>query len=234
MAFHVDENGILQPLGVTVLRGIEFITNTVDYGEAVPGRDGEYDFGCDLGPKLINIPVAIDTTPSTWADKEAEIMGYLNPKLGEQPLTFANRPGKVYMARYAGTLGFKDDGRYHREFTLPFKVSKSYGIASTQSLLEGSGTAVNGGNDVCPVIVEIVGPVTNPSVKIGSAEMKYTGQVTASDKLIIDTEKLTCTFNGANALANFNGVFPKLAVGDNTVTAASAGTTQTIWLNRWI
>ena len=234
MAFHVDENGILQPLGVTVLRGIEFITNTVDYGEAVPGRDGEYDFGCDLGPKLINIPVAIDTTPSTWADKEAEIMGYLNPKLGEQPLTFANRPGKVYMARYAGTLGFKDDGRYHREFTLPFKVSKSYGIASTQSLLEGSGTAVNGGNDVCPVIVEIVGPVTNPSVKIGSAEMKYTGQVTASDKLIIDTEKLTCTFNGVNALANYNGVFPKLAVGDNTVTAASAGTTQTIWLNRWI
>ena len=234
MAFHVDENGILQPLGVTVLRGVEFITNTVDYSESVPGRDGEYDFGCDLGPKLINIPVAIDTTPSTWADKEAEIMGYLNPKLGEQSLTFANRPGKVYMARYAGTLGFKDDGRYHREFTLPFKVSKSYGIASTQSLLEGSGTAVNGGNDVCPVIVEIVGPVTNPSVKIGSAEMKYTGQVTASDKLIIDTEKLTCTFNGANALANFNGVFPKLAVGDNTVTAASAGTTQTIWLNRWI
>ncbi len=234
MAFHVDENGILQPLGVTVLRGIEFITNTVDYSESVPGRDGEYDFGCDLGPKLINIPVAIDTTPSTWADKEAEIMGYLNPKLGEQPLTFANRPGKVYMARYAGTLGFKDDGRYHREFTLPFKVSKSYGIASTQSLLEGSGTAVNSGNDVCPIVVEIVGPVTNPSVTVSGVKMKYTGEVTASDKLIIDTEKLTCTFNGVNALANYNGVFPKLAVGDNTVTAASAGTTQTIWLNRWI
>ena len=45
MAFHVDENGILQPLGVTVLRGVEFITNTVDYSESVPGRDGEYDFG---------------------------------------------------------------------------------------------------------------------------------------------------------------------------------------------
>lgn len=233
MAFHVDENGILQPLGVTVLRGVEFITNTVDYSESVPGRDGEYDFGCDLGPKLINIPVAIDTTPSTWADKEAEIMGYLNPKLGEQPLTFANRPGKVYVARYAGTLGFKDDGRYHREFTLPFKVSRSYGIASTQSLLEGAGTAVNGGNDVCPVIVEIVGPVTNPSVTINGKVMTYTGEVTASDLLIIDTEKLTATFNGANALVNYNGVFPKLAVGDNTVTV-SGGTVKVIWLNRWI
>ena len=233
MAFHVDENGILQPLGVTVLRGVEFITNTVDYSESAPGRDGEYDFGCDLGPKLINIPVAIDTTPSTWADKEAEIMGYLNPKLGEQPLTFANRPGKVYMARYAGTLGFKDDGRYHREFTLPFKVSKSYGIASTQSTLTGAGTAVNSGNDVCPIVVEIVGPVTNPSVTIGGKVMTYTGQVTASDTLIIDTEKLTATFNGANALANFNGIFPKLAVGNNAVTAASAGTTTVKWYNRW-
>jgi len=233
MAFHVDENGILQPLGVTVLRGVEFITNTVDYSESVPGRDGEYDFGCDLGPKLINIPVAIDTTPSTWADKEAEIMGYLNPKLGEQPLTFANRPGKVYMARYAGTLGFKDDGRYHREFTLPFKVSRSYGVSSTQSLLVGTGTAVNAGNDETPVIVEIVGPVTNPSVTVGGVEMKYTGEVTASDTLIIDTEKLTCTFNGANALANYNKKFPWLAVGDNTVTV-SGGTVQVIWLNRWI
>lgn len=233
MAFNVDENGILQPLGVTVLRGVEFVTNTVDYSESVPGRDGEYDFGCDLGPKLINIPVAIETTPSTWADEEAKIMRYLNPKLGSQSLTFANRPGKVYMVRYVGTLGFQDKGLYHREFTLPFKVFASYGIASTQSLLEGAGTAVNAGNDVCPVVVEIVGPVTNPSVKIGSAEMKYTGQVTASDKLIIDTEKLTATFNGANALVNYNGVFPKLAVGDNTVTV-SGGTVKVIWLNRWI
>jgi phage-related protein len=234
MAFNVDENGILQPLGVTVLRGVEFITNTVDYGESVPGRDGEYDFGCDLGPKLINIPVAIETTPSTWADQEAEIMGYLNPKLGLQSLTFANRPGKVYMVRYVGTLGFQNKGLYHRKFTLPFKVFESYGIASTQSLLEGSGTAVNSGNDVCPIVVEIVGPVTNPSVTVAGKTMTYTGTVTANDKLIIDTEKLTCTFNGVNALANYNGVFPKLAVGDNTVTAASAGTTQTIWLNRWI
>jgi len=234
MAFHVDENGILQPLGVTVLRGIEFITNTVDYSESVPGRDGEYDFGCDLGPKLINIPVAIETTPSTWADQEAEIMGYLNPKLGSQSLTFANRPGKVYMVRYVGTLGFQNKGLYHREFTLPFKVFESYGSASTQSVLVGSGTATNGGNVETPCVVEIVGPVTNPSVVINGATMTYTGTVTVSDKLIIDTEKLTATFNGANALANYNGVFPKLAVGDNTVTAASAGTTQTIWLNRWI
>ena len=234
MAFHVDENGILQPLGVTVLRGIEFITNTVDYSESVPGRDGEYDFGCDLGPKLINIPVAIETTPSTWADQEAEIMGYLNPKLGSQSLTFANRPGKVYMVRYVGTLGFQNKGLYHRKFTLPFKVFESYGRASTQSVLEGSGTAVNGGNDETPCVIEIVGPVTNPSVTIGTKTMIYTGTLTASDTLIIDTEKLTCTFNGANALANYNKVFPQLAVGNNTVTVPATGETTVKWYDRFI
>ena len=234
MAFHVDENGILQPLGVTVLRGIEFITNTVDYSESVPGRDGEYDFGCDLGPKLINIPVAIETTPSTWADQEAEIMGYLNPKLGSQPLTFANRPGKVYMVRYVGTLGFQNKGLYHREFTLPFKVFESYGTASTQSVLVGSGTATNGGNVETPCVVEIIGPVTNPTVTIGGVEMTYTGIVTASDTVQIDTEGYICTFNGVNALANYNLKFPHLSVGANHVIAASGGTTYVKWRNRWI
>ena len=82
-------------------------------------------------------------------------------------------------------------------------------------------------------MIEIVGPVTNPSVTINGKVMTYTGEVTASDLLIIDTEKLTATFNGANALVNYNGVFPKLAVGDNTVTV-SGGTVKVIWLNRWI
>ena len=83
-------------------------------------------------------------------------------------------------------------------------------------------------------MVEIVGLVTNPSVVINGETMTYTGTVTASDKLVIDTERMTVTFNGANAMANYNKVFPKLAVGDNVVTAASGGTTIVRWLNRWL
>ncbi len=235
MAFHVDENGILRPLGVTVLRDnrIDLLPGTRDYFESVPGRPGEYDFGCDLDSMLLELHCAVKTTKADWPDKRAAIAGYLNPLLGEQDLTFADEPGRVYKVRYAGSVSVTNfiDGR---EFTIPFKMCKPYRIASTQSQKIGSGTVVNGGNIETPCVVEIVGLVTNPSVVINGETMTYTGTVTASDKLVIDTERMTVTFNGANAMANYNKVFPKLAVGDNVVTAASGGTTIVRWLNRWL
>jgi phage-related protein len=235
MAFHVDENGILRPLGVTVLRDnrIDLLPGTRDYFESVPGRPGEYDFGCDLDSMLLELHCAVETTKADWPDKRATIAGYLNPLLGEQDLTFADEPGRVYKVRYAGSVSVTNfiDGR---EFTIPFKMCKPYRIASTQSQKIGSGTVVNGGNIETPCVVEIVGLVTNPSVVINGETMTYTGTVTASDKLVIDTERMTVTFNGANAMANYNKVFPKLAVGDNVVTAASGGTTIVRWLNRWL
>lgn len=234
MAFNVDENGYLQPLGVKVTRGVEFTRNFKDYSEEVPGKDGEILFGVDIEAGLISLPCFVETTPDTWDAKEAEIMGYLNPKLGVQTLTFANRPGKVYNVLYAGQLKFAEEGPGYRMFTIPFKMHNPLISASVQSSLIGSGTAVNGGNNETPCIVEIVGAVTNPSVTIGGKTMTYTGTVTASDTLVIDTEKLTCTFNGANALANYNGVFPMLAVGNNTVTAPALGTIAVKWYNKFI
>ncbi len=234
MAFNVDSNYILQPLGVKVLRGVEFIKNTREYSDKVPGKDGEYYFGSEFEAGLISLPCFVSTTPETWGAKEAEIMGYLNPKIGMQTLTFANKPGKAYEVVYAGQLRFTEEGPGYRKFTIPFKVFGALSEALTQSLLEGSGTAVNSGNEACPCLVEIVGPVTNPTVTIGGVEMTYTGTITASDTLRIDTEKYSCTFNGVNALANYNLKFPQLGVGANYVIAASGGTTRVKWFNRWI
>lgn len=234
MAFHVNIDGILQPLDVTVLRDnrIDLLPGTRDYFESVPGRDGEFDFGCDLEGQVLELHCVIETTRETWPAVRNRIAGFLNPKLGAQELTFADEPGVIYYARYSGKVPLT---RYPfaREFTIPFKMCSPHRIVSTQSFLNGAGTAVNNGNEKTPIRVEIVGPVTNPSVTVSGVEMKYTGEVTASDKLIIDTDKMTATFNGANALANYNNKFPWLAVGDNTVTV-SGGTVQIIWLDRFI
>lgn len=235
MAFNVDENGILQPLGVTVLRDnrIDLLPGTRDYFESVPGRPGEYDFGCDLDSMLLELHCVVETSKTEWPAKRATIAGYLNPLLGEQDLTFADEPGRVYKVRYAGSVSVTNfiDGR---EFTIPFKMCKPYRIATTESVLVGSGIATNGGNVETPCVVEIIGPVTNPTVTIGGVEMTYTGIVTASDTVQIDTERYICTFNGVNALANYNLKFPHLSVGANYVIAASGGTTYVKWRNRWI
>lgn len=233
MALNVDSNGILQPLGVTVLRGTEFVNNVREYVDSVPGRDGEYFFGAEMEAGLINIPVSIETTPSAWAATERLIKGYLNPKNGAQELTLDDRPGIVYNVVWSGSINFLDEGLYHRKFTIPFKLHDPIAKSSSQNTLAGAGTAVNSGTIETPFTVEIVGPVTNPAVTVGSKTMTYAGEVTASDLLVIDTEKMTAEFNGANAMANYNKVFPKLAVGNNTVTI-SGGTVTVKWYNRWI
>jgi len=236
MAFNVDANGILQPLGVTVLgdNRIDLLPGTRDYFESIPGRDGEFDFGCDLEGQILELHCMIYTTRSTWPAMRNTIAGFLNPKLGTQALTFADEPGVVYYVRYSGKVSLTQYP-FVREFTIPFKMCNPHRMASSQGSLTGSGTAVNGGNDVCPIIVEIVGPVINPSVTVAGLTMTYTGTVTASDKVIIDTEKRTVTFNGVNALGdNFNNVFPKLVVGSNAILAASSGTTSVKWTNRFL
>jgi phage-related protein len=233
MALNVDENGILQPLGVYVLRGMEFVNNVREHTDSIPGRDGEYFFGAEMEAGLINLPVSIETTPSTWAATERLIKGYLNPKLGVQALTFANRPGITYNVVWVGTLNFLEEGAFHRKFTIPFKLHDPIVKSSSQNTLAGAGTAVNGGTIETPFTVEIVGPVTNPAVTVAGTIMTYTGQVTASDLLVIDTEKRTAIFNGVNALADYNKAFPKLAVGNNTVTI-TGGTVTLKWYDRYL
>jgi phage-related protein len=64
--------------------------------------------------------------------------------------------------------------------------------------------------------------------------MTYTGTIGVNSELVVDTEKLTATLDGQNALPNYNEVFPKLQPGDNTVVAATEGTTIIKWYDRWI
>lgn len=234
MDFYVDENWILQPLGLTVLRDskIPILPPVEEYTEQIPGRPGAYSFGCDLAPYPVELHCIAKVSRAEWPAKQLEIASALNPLKGEYTLGFADFPEQVLYVESIGDIVPTNyvDGR---EFWIIFKNNQAIKLSSAENTLTGSGLAANNGNNETPCVVEIVGLVTNPSVVINGETMTYTGTVTASDKLVIDTERMTVTFNGANAMANYNKVFPKLAVGDNVVTAASGGTTIVRWLNRW-
>jgi phage-related protein len=235
MSFEVDANGILQPLGVQVLRDsrFELLPGTRDYFEEVPGRDGEIDFGAELVAAPLELHCLIEIAPADWPAKRREIAGYLNPLLGAQALTFADEPGVVYFVRYAGRIPFTKYP-YAREFTIPFRMCDPLIKSATQNELVGSGTAVNAGTKETPFTLTIQGPVTNPSVTVAGYIMTYTGTIEAGSVLVIDTGSLTAVLDGANALPNYNGVFPKLQSGNNAVAAAAAGTTTLNWYDRWI
>lgn len=235
MALSVDSDGILQPLGVVVLRDsrFELLPGTRDYFEEIPGRHGEIDFGAELEARILELHCGIEINAADWPTKRLEIVQYLNPLQGAQTLTFADEPGKVYHVRYAGKI----DVTNHvdtKEFIIPFRMCNPFITSATQNQLIGNGTATNAGNTPTPFTLTIQGPVTNPSVTVGGYVMTYTGTINTGSALVVDTEKLTATLDGVNALPNYNGVFPKLQPGTNTITAAAGGTTIIKWYDRWI
>jgi Phage-related protein len=235
MPFEVDANGILQPLGVTVLRDsrFELLPGTRDYFEEVPGRHGEIDFGAELEARVLELHCLIEVSPSEWPAKRIEIAKYLNPLLGTQTLTFADEPGKAYYVRYAGKIDVTKYP-YAREFTIPFRMCKPFITSSTQNQLVGSGTAINAGNVDAPFILIIDGESTSPCVSVGGYAMLYQGVVPAGQSLVVDTEKKTAMLNNQNALPNYNGVFPVLLPGGNNIVAAVSGTTTIRWYDHWI
>lgn len=60
---YVNENRILEPLGLVVLRDsrVDLLPRTKDLIENVPGRHGDIFFGSKLLPRLLELRVAIDS-----------------------------------------------------------------------------------------------------------------------------------------------------------------------------
>ncbi len=229
---HVDENGILQPLGVKVLRDSreELLPATRDYVEVIPGMDGEYDFGCDLESRILELHCALNCSRSERKVKRREIAKYLNPLLGKQTITFADDPNIVWIGRYAGSIDITTylDGM---EFTIPFKC-EPYLTSSTQKSLKGSGVALNEGSVETPFYLYIPGAITNPEVTVNGETMIYTGVVLEGNTLYVDTARQVVTINDINGIANYNCVFPKLQVGENNIIAPDSATIT--WIERWI
>lgn len=234
--FFIDANNVLHPLGVIVLRGEsreDLIPGTQDHAEELPGRHGELDFGSEFRPRVLELRVAQSTDPSTREQLKRTLAKWLNPLKGSQALVFADDIEKTYYVKYAGKIDLSQWPDF-MEFTIPFKAGDPFIIGSFEKTHVGSGILANEGTFETPVVITIQGPVTNPSVQIGSSVLSYTGALAGGDALVIDTEAMTVKFNGVNALGNYSGGFPKLQPGDTTVVAATGGSTTFTWRDRWI
>lgn len=232
----IDSHNILQPLGVFVLRDKkeELLPKTRENTDTVPGRHGEYDFGSELDARVMEFKVHVNTTPETKTALKRTLAAYLNPMNGVRTLIDSHDIEKTYYVKYAGNIDLTNYVNA-MQFTIPFKATDPVIYSSFEQVQVGSGTITNDGSLPCPVTIEIVGAVTNPSFVIGGKTLTYAGVLTSSDTLTIDTGALTCTLNGANALANLTGLTTDvlLAVGDTPVTA-SGGIVTFRFREQWI
>lgn len=204
---------------------------TRDYIEEIPGKHGAHDFGCELEPRILELHCAIDVDPSEKPALIRRIANYLNPLRGMQTLTFADEPDKIYHVRYSGKIDITHfaDGL---EFTIPFRALDPFAVSVTQRKLTGGGVANNRGTAPSPFIIVVRGLTASPTVTVNGNTMSYVGTIQSGSTLIIDTEHMTVTLDGINALANYNGIFPTLLPGENNVSAPSTATLT--WYDRWV
>jgi len=249
----VKTNGIVDPFGLHIMRDSEFgiLAPLREYAEEIPGVDGEMFFGSEFTTgehrlKMINTgflnPAQKDALISSLSAQLYTLKDY-------DLLVFESVPNKAWRIRLGGKIEMPDiPGRVQLTVPItyqPFRVSVDEYYLSGQakavemsdvldSSIRQSGFLINQGSAATPLRVEIVGPVTNPSVIVGGHTFTYTGTLTSSDTLKIDTKALTVTFNGVNALASFTGMSSiKLQPGGTSVTGASAGVTTFKWYDLW-
>lgn len=232
----VDENNILQPLNVKVLRDslVDLMPEIKVESDTIPGKHGEIYFDSKLGARAIELKVlANDFTAEQREALKRTMAQYLNPVGDAKSLVFVDDVEKQYMVKYAGKI---DLAQYPTwlQFVIPFKSALSYILGAFEEIKVGSGTIINIGNEDTPLVIEVAGPVTNPSVVVGTYTLAYTGTIDPGSTLIIDVESMTVELDGVNALPDYSGGFPWLPVGSTTVTAASAGTTTFRYRGRWL
>lgn len=231
----VTTEGRLEPLGVIVLSDSrkDLMPETRDYSEEIPGRHGEIDFGTEFKARIIELHVATDDglSPREKEQLKRKIAMYLNPLAGKKKLVFLDDPEVEYEVKFAGRIEPNNHPTWF-DFIIPLKMSDPFIISVNEKSLTGSGTITNEGTIATGLIIEIAGAVTNPTVVIGSDTLQYTGTISAGQKLVIDTEKMTAKIGNTNVLMNYNGVFPKLPPGSLNVTAGSNVTIR--WKDKFI
>lgn len=235
--FVIDSNNVLQPLGVLVLKDsrIELIPSTRDITDEIPGMHGEFDFGTEFNSRAFDLHVATDEgyTPLEKAHLQRLFAKYLDPTKGAKTLIFSDDIEKTYVVKYSGKIDITQYPSWF-EFTLPFKISNPFITGSFEKVLIGSGTLINSGTFETSLLIEITGPVTNPSLTVGGHLLSYAGIIPSGQTLVINSNGGTGTVKlaGVNAMAGYNGVFPSLPPGSTNVTAGSNVTIR--WKDKWL
>lgn len=232
---YVDENSILQPLGLKILRDsrLDLLPAIREQEEELPGIDGTIDFDSKLEPRLLELHFATDDNLSALEKEQIRqnIASTLNPKTGAKKLIWADDPDKTYFVKYAGSIPYIPKLKWF-DAVIPLKCVNPYIIGTELQTHSGSGTLENEGTEETPLIIEVEGELTNPDIVVESTTLTYTGTISEGETLVINTGKQTVKLDGENVLENFNEKWPMLQPGNTEVVADNKVTFK--WRSRWV
>ena len=232
----IKTDGTVEPFGLKWLRDSRFqlLAPTRDKTDSSDEFDGEVDFGTELSSGIVELKCVTEEGLSIQQkiNKKTELAGLFNSLRNGDWLIWESDPDKKLWMKLDGRVEVQEYPSW-LQVNIPLKVDPLW-FGINEKTYIGSGLLINEGTFETPVVVEVRGIVTNPEISIGGKTLRYEGTVGETDLLVIDTDKMTVTFNGINAMASFTGSFPKLPPGETEVIAPANGTTTFKWRDCWI
>jgi predicted phage tail component-like protein len=231
-------DSILEPVKAYVLRDsqVELLPEPRNMSEEIPGRHGEIDFGSEFKARAIELHVAtLDGLTALQKEQlKRTIAKYLNPVAGTKKLVFLDDIDVQYEVKYAGKIDLTKYADW-MEFTIPFKMCQPFIESREQHIQTGAGVIVNSGTFEAPILIEIPGPATNPTVSIGTSVISYIGTIASGQTLVIDTGAQTAKIGSSNMIANVSGAIDyMLRPGISVSVVPSISTTRIKWRDRWL
>lgn len=223
---------MIMPFGLIIdysMTHIGFMPECVDTSVEMSGVDGEIIQDSVYKSRIFDIFAV--TSDGLSLDEKAEIkerIAYIlhATKKDTRQLTFADNETS-FDVKYSGQADIATEAPSWLRFEIPLKSASPYGHKEFTKDLLGSGLLTNDGQIEVGMVITISGSYTNPSFKVGNMQLSWTGTISASQKLIINTDAYTCYLLNAdgtkvNAMKGFNGNFPKIPIGSIVLTAPSA------------
>lgn len=235
----VGSDGIVQPFGITLSRESrqQLLATTRDINEEKAYADGDIDFGTELtnGEWVLKGIIEVSTVAARYTARTT-LAGQLLDCIESQELYFDDNPSMYTMARLTGKPEIVEHPLWI-EISITFSIDPFW-YSLNENSLTGTGVIVNAGTFETPILVEVNGPVTNPSISVGNYVIAYSSSVASGQILIIDTGNQTAYISATtpiNAMANISGSIDYMLEPQVSVTVTPSISTATVkWNDAWI
>jgi predicted phage tail component-like protein len=227
---HSSEFGIY-----LVSKSIGLLPSTRDYELTIYGKDGVTDFGTQLDQRPIDMVLKIQGEDrADLIQNMSEFAALLDPRKGYQQLIFDDDPTRYFLAKYtsANTAPTVNYVINQAQLALGFKATDPFVYSveeksPTITMTSGQEYSLfNLGTEEAPPVITIKTTVDLPqgaTIAINGVSVTYNGEITINDVIEIDTKNITVTKNGSSSMRYWDGDFPKLQPGANSVVETDSG-----------
>lgn len=209
----------------------------------ISGKDGLYDFGCELSER--NIVFDCYIFPQISKARLLEIADNLavsfDPKQGVKQLVLEDMPNRYFMARLSEGIDVQKLIQNSGSFTLNFVAYDPYGYAINDEIFEldtdgnHSITRTLGNTESLPIYelqANIPSSTDTITISTNGVSLVVNGELLEDETLVIDSSLMTAKVvdeygvtlrNGLLLIDEYN--FPSLESGDNLLSITENGTT---------